>query len=200
MRKPAFFRRLLYSYLLIMMILLVIFFAAVLFVSDRLARERYEAEIAAAEDRVSGFSDDLMRDLTAIEDAIDASPVFSRLYFSVVDGSLPSSAENSAIITALKGAYSLAGRYDIVDIALFVNGLDYAYMPSGIQMLDEPFGQAFYPVPYLEYGAFSTSLNVDSLRYTFSRPGIMYLSDFSYQGGAGHGVIAISIDADRVER
>ena len=200
MRKPAFFRRLLYSYLLIMMILLVIFFAAVLFVSDRLARERYDAEIAAAEDRVSGFSDDLMRDLTAIEDAIDASPVFSRLYFSVVDGGLPSSSESSDIMTALKGAYSLAGRYDIVDIALFVNGLDYAYMPSGIQMLDEPFGPAFYPVPYLEYGSFSTSLQVEALRYTFYRPGLLYLSDFSYQGGAGHGVIAISIDSDRVGR
>lgn len=188
----------LYSYLVIMIILLILFLCIVMFTADRLARETYRAENSAASSRLTAFSESILRNLSSIEDTINRSPVFSSLYFSTMDGRTLSSGEGVDITTAIRNSYSSLMRYNVIDVALFVDGRDYAYMPGGIQELDEEFRHSSYPVSYLEYGTIASALSVSASRYSFTQPAILYLSDFSYQGGAGHGVIAISFDSRKI--
>ena len=84
------------------------------------------------------------------------------------------------------------------DVALFLDGADFALAASGLVELAEPFDHMSFPTTYVTVGSIADLVEIDSVKASFNTENLLFATSFRYQGGLERGVIVVSFSLDRL--
>lgn len=197
-RERKFWSRMLLSYLVITLLCFLLYIAFVLMGSWRLGVAGYELERSDSTSRAQRILTEKVNVSLEIFNRINWSTDFTRLYLDLVEGDRISTAGSNQPMNAIINAYVRNVYRGVDDVALFLDGADFALAASGLVELSQPFDHMSFPTTYVTVGSIADLVGIDSVKASFNTENLLFATSFRYQGGLERGVIVVSFSLDRL--